>query len=135
MKTHPFPGKARLKSRTAVEALFARNSSHDGSCLCYPLRAVWNSRQPHNTDTQLAKLMISVPKKKLRHAVDRVTARRRIREAWRLARAFDTTGNNDVAIIYVADELKNYRRIAAAVDKIIARLQNGSHPAAHTTQP
>lgn len=128
MKTHPFPAAARLKGQKAVDNLFLNRSRGGCSCLCYPLRAVWidratvDARSTAATST-LTRLLISVPKKKLRHAVDRTTARRRIREAWRLADAFRNTGNRDVAIIYVADKLKNYDRISAAVSKIIANLQ------------
>ena len=73
--------------------------------------------------------MISVPKKKLRHAVDRVTMRRRIREAYRLNRRLAPVLSDtplDIAFIYVASRLEPYSRIEASMKKILAKIQPSS---------
>ena len=69
--------------------------------------------------------LISVPKRKLRHAVDRVKMRRRIREAYRLNHG-DIAGSEgtrlQVAFIYVADHLEHYGRVERAMKRILASL-------------
>ena len=67
--------------------------------------------------------MISVPKKRLRHAVDRVTMRRRIRKAFRLNHAACELPDGirlDIAFVYVADKLMPYH----AVEKSLKRILN-----------
>ena len=69
--------------------------------------------------------LISVPKRKLRHAVDRVKMRRRIREAYRRNHG-DIAGSEgtrlQVAFIYVADHLEHYGRVERAMKRILASL-------------
>ena len=75
-------------------------------------------------------VMITIPKRKIRHAVDRVLLRRRVREAWRLHRgalrsAIEQTGRYrlmGVGIIYMADEVLPMSRIEPKIKKIINRL-------------
>lgn len=112
----------KLCSQTALDMLFGRTARPgcppSSKSLCYPLRAVWMSN-PVNAG-QPAKFMIMVPKRRLRHAVDRVQMRRRIREAYRLNRNLfeaQTPGLN-IAFIYVADTLKPY----AAIDRAMRHL-------------
>lgn len=62
--------KQRLCSPTAIEALFAHSPESRGA-LCYPLRAVWRPDPARRSDAPLA-FVIVVPKRRLRHAVDRV---------------------------------------------------------------
>lgn len=71
--------------------------------------------------------MISVPKKRLRHAVDRVTMRRRIREAYRLLRdahPMPEGARFDVAFIYVDSSLQPYSKVASAMEKMLSRIAN-----------
>ncbi len=83
----------RLRLRTLVEQLFAKGDS----LFEWPLRAV---ARPLGADalgamfkghvpagTGRLQMLVTVPKRRRRHAVDRVLMRRRIREAWRLNRA------------------------------------------------
>ncbi|MDE7159441.1 MAG: ribonuclease P protein component [Muribaculaceae bacterium] len=81
---------AKLRHRSLVEGVFAGGKNiYD-----YPLRLTWRS-----LDAEALKgcfrdevpplvgplqMLVTVPKKKRRHAVDRVLMRRRIREAFRL---------------------------------------------------
>ncbi len=74
--------REKLCSVTAIENLFARKEGN-GSAMAYPLRAVWRVSERNGASIQF---LISIPKKRLRHAVDRVTMRRRVREAYRLNR-------------------------------------------------
>lgn len=69
----------KLTSRTAVNRLF--DEGH--SLMAFPLRAAYRLRPAGERHVQF---LISIPKKRIRKAVQRVTLRRRVREAYRLNR-------------------------------------------------
>ena len=111
--------KEKLCSTTAIDSLFARGAGVS-STLAYPLRAVWRNNPRRHSDSPIA-FMISVPKRRLHHAVDRVLMRRRIREAYRLGRldvSLPEGSRLDLAIVYVADRKLPY----SAVDTALKRL-------------
>lgn len=113
--------KQRLCSPTAIETLFAPASNAKTS-LCYPLRAVWRSDPGRRSDAPLA-FVVMVPKRRLRHAVDRVCMRRRIREAFRLGHAaccLPEGARVDVAFVYVANSLKPYAQIEHSMQCLLA---------------
>lgn len=71
--------------------------------------------------------MISVPKKRLRHAVDRVAVRRRIREAYRLNRSLlgDVAEMPvDIAFIYLSDKVLPSAQIHAAMCKALGKVRD-----------
>lgn len=127
----------RLCSQTSIDRLFAASQSRQAdTALAYPLRAVWYQRRGYDaTSGPALKFLISIPKKRLHKAVDRVLMRRRVREAYRLARhslvPSDTDRHLAVAFIYVADKPVEYRRVSAAMSKILRRI----FPAAAATTP
>lgn len=132
-----FPKSERLRHHSLVEKLFAEGQS----LYEYPLRLVWrvmdaesltSNFRDHVPDTIAPlQLMITVPKKRRRHAVDRVRMRRIIREAWRLSRRplrsyIETeTGLRtvSVAIIYMANENLPYAKIASRMEKLQEQLR------------
>lgn len=71
----------RLKSRKLIDGVFAKGLSVSS----YPLRLVWVEAALQTTYT--AQLAISVPKRNFKHATNRNTLKRRIREAYRLNKA------------------------------------------------
>lgn len=89
--------------------------------MAYPWRAVWRSR---SGDTPAcSRFLISVPKKRLKHAVDRVTMRRRCREAYRLNRhLLGDAGSADIAFVYVGAALTDYCHTERAIKKILSRI-------------
>ncbi len=96
------------------------------SAMAYPLRAVWrtNSKRDNGSDIQF---LISIPKKRLRHAVDRVKMRRRVREAYRLNLPdFDMPEGDktDLALIYVANELKDYKTVEKAICRLLQKIKD-----------
>ncbi len=122
--------KEKLCSTVAIERLFTRDGqSH--AALEYPLRAVWRENPGRRSDAPLA-FVVSVPKRRLRHAVDRVAMRRRIREAYRLMRPgypMPAGTRVDVAFIYLADGLLPYSRVEGAMRRIMAKIQASLAPA------
>lgn len=132
MATNKLPKVHRLCSKTAIDRLFSHcDPQGGGSALAYPLRAVWapasGGAGEDGTWRPPLKFLISIPKKRLRHAVDRVLMRRRVREAYRLARPekiADTpqTPRYDVAFIYVADKIEEYARVNTAVRRLLKKI-------------
>lgn len=83
-----FPKRERITSQKLIDKLFS-GKAH--SFVAFPLRVVWQvekpalpASSPASPVAPVAQVLISVPKKRLRHAVDRNRAKRQIREAYRL---------------------------------------------------
>lgn len=115
--------KEKLCSAVAIDTLFGRGAGVK-SALAYPLRAVWRHNPRRHSDAPIA-FVVSVPKRRLRHAVDRVAMRRKIREAYRLSRPSLTLPEGaryDVAFIYVADRLTDYRSVERAMDRLTRKI-------------
>lgn len=105
----------------AIEQLFALS---EFSRIAYPLRIVARQNNRRSSDARIA-FLISVPKKRLRHAVDRVTMRRRTREAYRLNHrnyALPEGLRLDVAFVYVADSLSDYGKVEKAMCRLLEAL-------------
>ena len=135
-KRFTFPKSERLRHKGLVDPLFERGKK----CFEYPVRVmykIWTEEELQGSfkievPAGIAPLqvMITIPKRKIRHAVDRVLLRRRVREAWRLHRgalrsAIEQTGRYrlmGVGIIYMADEVLPMSRIEPKIKKIINRL-------------
>lgn len=110
------PKQTKLCSLTAIDALFASGKG----ALAYPLRMLCAP-----SSTPGIKFFISVPKKRLRHAVDRVLMRRRIREAYRLMRPeLSSELSFNIAFIYVGKGLESYSRVEHALRKLLAQLDS-----------
>ncbi len=114
----------RLRGTTTLDALFTAKDGTDGigKALAYPLRAVW--RQCDDTKADIA-FMVNIPKRRLRHGVDRVQMRRRVREAMRLSMPRPDRADErhiQLALIYVADSVLPYKRVLGSVRRILAAL-------------
>ena len=113
----------KLRSTTAIDALFRGGAT----AYAYPIRATFRAVTAGNYQP-VARFMITVPKRKLRHAVDRVAVRRRIREAYRLNRgplyaALAETGVSvEVAFIYLADKVKGYASIEPRMREVLRQI-------------
>lgn len=119
----------KLCSPTAIDMLFSRGATSHcedeiSTAIAYPLRAVWRVNSHRNTGSPI-NFLISIPKKRLRHAVDRVKMRRRVREAYRLNRHNFETGENiyiDLAFIYIANDLKDYHSVERSVCRLLQKI-------------
>ena len=100
MKRNTFPLKEHLKSKRVIEKLYAEGAS----VTAYPLRAVFLEQQEQEP---IAAILISVAKKRFRHAVDRNLVKRRIREAYRTSKhpLIEALANDGkkmaIAILYI----------------------------------
>lgn len=118
--------REKLCSLKAIEALFgpgARKDSCSHAVMAFPWRAVWriNESRPQ----QCAQFLISVPKKRLKRAVDRVRMRRVMREAYRLNRhMLPAEVKVDMVIIYVADHLTEHHASVKSIGKIFKTIDS-----------
>lgn len=144
MTTLTFPKSERLRLQALVDPLFREGKS----LFEYPLRLVYRPLTADELEGSFRigvpagiaplQVMITVPKKKRRHAVDRVLMRRRIREGWRLQRRkLREAVEQDpglrtlsVAIIYAADTNIDSARIHGKIDRLITKLINRLNPPA-----
>lgn len=116
--------KQKLCSQVAIDMLFAPGAGCQAA-LSYPLRAIWRLNPGRRCDAPL-QMLISVPKKRLRHAVDRVKMRRRAREAFRLWQHEHPAPEGarvDMAFIYVASRLEPYAAVERAVRRLLRDMQ------------
>ena len=130
------PKSARLHHRSLQERLFSEGSKlHE-----YPLKLIWNSLSGPELEKNFRdrvpdligplQLLVSVPKKKRRKAVDRVLMRRRIREAFRLNRepllgvvaCIPEIRTVSIGLIYMKEANVNYDVIEEKMRKLIDRL-------------
>lgn len=121
--------KEKLCSATAIEQLFTPGYA-ETSKLAYPLRMLARRNPARHSDAPVA-FLISIPKKRLRHAVDRVLMRRRTREAYRLNHrnyALEQGVRLDVAFVYVAKELIPYSEIEKSMCRLLRHLSE-AYPA------
>ena len=126
----------KLRSRTAVNRLFDEGKS----LMAFPLRAAYRLRDPGDNNVQF---LVTIPKKRIRKAVNRVTLRRRVRESYRLARrelltpvleAHDT--GVDIAFVYLDRVPAPYAVIQEKMALLLSRIAQAvseQHPV--TTQP
>lgn len=77
---HIFPKSEHLCLKRDIEALFTPQS-HSHSA--FPLRMLVRE-VPYNEGEKRVKMLVSVSKRKFKHAVDRNRAKRQVREAYRL---------------------------------------------------
>lgn len=130
------PKSGRIHHRSLQEQLFRNGSSIYSS----RLKLVWNSLDADRLRKNFrdsvppgigpVQLLVSVPKKRRKRAVDRVLLRRRIREAYRDAYApllekvvaIPSIRTLSVAIIYQADHNILYAEIRENVVKLIEKL-------------
>ena len=131
-----FPKSARLHHRSLQERLFT-----DGEKLIeYPLRMVWRSMTAEELEKNFCnhvppdigrvQVVVSVPKKKRRRAVDRVLMRRRIREAFRLSRPLliqmlaerEEVRTVAIGLVYMKEANVAYKELKEKLDRLLVKM-------------
>lgn len=113
----------KLCSRTAINNIFGSGKS----AICYPLRAAFSIGDDNGTPAQF---LISIPKKKIRKAVNRVLLRRRVREAYRLNRHLliphlqEKKCSLKVAFLYLSDEIADYSVINDKMQALMKKIND-----------
>lgn len=116
----------KLTSRTAIERLFGEGKS----LMAFPLRAAYRLREPGDAPVQF---LISIPKKRIRRAVNRVLLRRRTREAYRLNRRELLTPTLlqqgigvDIAFVYLDNTPAPYSVINEKMTSLLQRIASAA---------
>ncbi|MEA4937314.1 MAG: ribonuclease P protein component [Paludibacter sp.] len=122
MPEFKFPKKEKLCGEIRIGKLFSEGKAF----IVYPLRVVYlQSEERTNTPV---KVLISVPKKKIRFAVQRNKIKRLIREAYRLNKSDFIVAINEkhislhIAITYVADKETDFTLIQEKVRLILSKI-------------
>ena len=124
----------KLRSRIAIDHLF-----DDGvSLMAFPLRAAFRLRPRGENPVQF---LISIPKKRIRKAVNRVTLRRRTREAYRLnrnvlllAQLEQLDLGVDIAFVYLDSKPAPYSVINEKVTTLLTRIAQAAIDQSSTPQ-
>jgi len=124
----------KLCSRIAVDRLFGEGKS----LMAFPLRAAYRLRPRGEHPVQF---LISIPKKRIRKAVMRVTLRRRVREAYRLSRQelllepLEQMGwGVDIAFVYLDSTLAPYSVIDEKMTSLLTRIVRAAQEQSLTSQ-
>jgi ribonuclease P protein component len=117
-----FSKQERLSGEKPIEQLFLKGSSF----ICYPYRVVWCS-QVSDDDTIPLRMLVSVSKKKFKHATDRNFIKRQMREAFRLNKQFyydliEIKRLVNVAFIWIPAEKLDFVRVDEKMKEALVRL-------------
>lgn len=111
-------GKAEhLCSRKDTDLLWSEGKKFT----VFPFRVVVRERE----EGYGVKLLIVVRKKNFHHAVDRNRWRRLIREAYRRQKVVVSNLNADVGIMVISDEIIEYAKVYAKMQKVLERIAEG----------
>ncbi len=115
---YSFSKKERLYGKKKIEELFRKGSSFYLSD--FQVRYLeTNEESPHQ-------ILISVPKRNFKRAVDRNLLKRRIREAYRLNKEIIHQGSKSmsfyIAFIYLSKQILTFQDIQTQLKKCLERL-------------
>ncbi len=123
-----FTHKERLKGLKTIENLFDGGQSF----IAYPFRIVFLKKETLPNDEAPVRVLISVPKKRFKKAVDRNRIKRLIREAYRLNKTdinqFVSSQNSQilVAFQYVSNDILKFdaieQKMILALNKLMKQV-------------
>lgn len=121
-----FTKPERINSKSLIDKLFAGSNP---SMAMFPVRVVFMKVEKGHFGKDIpAAILISVPKKRFHHAVDRNRVKRLVRESYRTQKHqlwdYLKDKDYDVAIAYVCitDQLPSFRKVHKTVGKSLARI-------------
>ena len=119
-----FQKRERVVSEKLIDELF--NGGHSHSLAAFPLRVIY-MKSEHQDGQPPVQVLISVPKKRFHHAVDRNRVKRQIREAYRrqkslLADKVPPTQILVIAFVWLSDQLQPSAEIDRRVKNLLERM-------------
>jgi ribonuclease P protein component len=121
---YTFKKEERLCNKKLIDELFHKGSSF----LCYPFKASW-LMVDDAVQTVPVQLLISVSKRRYKHAVDRNLVKRRLRETYRLNKQqhlYDLLAVADKKIIvsigYIGKQIESYELFDKKMLKLFKQL-------------
>lgn len=124
-RRNTFTKAERITRKKLIDQLFAGGNP---SMAAFPLRAVYMPL-PADSQSSAVSILISVPKRKLRHAVDRNRMKRQIRQAYRtqkhaLAQTLATRGLRlALAFVCIAGAPCDTPQVERSVRRILRRIE------------
>ena len=122
----------RLTSQLVIDKLFAGGNA---SMAAFPLRIVYMQMEKQEGSQQLdgvqqppVSILVSVPKKRFRHAVDRNRMKRIVREAYRLNKHILWNALQEknfrlaIAFVCITDTLPTFRSVNKSMRKALIRI-------------
>lgn len=121
MKPNGFPKAEHLCLQRQIEALFAHPDDH---ATVWPLRCIWRK-----ADEGCNKMLVSVAKRRLHHAVDRNHAKRQVREFYRLNKYLitsdaDTSFPLHVGFVWLADRPIDSEKVEKSIVHLLEKCRN-----------
>lgn len=113
----------RLNSKLVIDKLFAGGNS---SMAVFPLRVVF--MKVEKNEKAPVSVLISVPKKRFHHAVDRNRLKRLVRETYRTRKhiLWDALADKDyglaVAFVCITDNMPSYQIVCKSMQKALVRI-------------
>jgi ribonuclease P protein component len=119
---HCLPKQERLVSRRLIETLFSGSQS----VAAFPLRAVYKIKE-RAREEEPVQLLISVPKKRFHHAVDRNRVKRQVREAYRHNKSLIYPALSDqqqllLAIVWLSDRHFSTTEVEQRLTTLLKRI-------------
>ena len=118
-----FPKREHIVSTRLIDLLFGSGSK---ALVAYPLRVVYRLVPRQQTGVE-AQMLISVPKKRFKHAVDRNRLKRQVREAYRhqkepLVAAVPADQCLLIGFVWIADEHTPSTIVNSRMEKLLKRI-------------
>ena len=125
-RRYTFNKSERLCSKKLIERLFAGGNK---SFPTFPLRVVYMCLPPEETEAD-ASILISVPKKRFKHAVKRNQVKRQVREAYRrnkhilldALKAQETSVKMVMAFIWLDNKIHSMEEVEYKVKKLLTHI-------------
>lgn len=112
----------RISRKHLIEQLFGAKNA---SATAYPLRAVWLTVDREEGDADI-QILVSVSKRRFKHAVKRNRVKRQLREAYRLHPEWRPSVAEGkqllIAFIWLADRLYDSDYVAKGVEKAMRKV-------------
>lgn len=119
---HTFKKEERLCSFREINALLKEGKRFN----CDSFKVIYKYCMEENgtgNEPGIRKILISVPKKLFKRAVDRNLLKRRIREAYRKNKdILDRTGQLSFMVIYNSREVESYGAVESQIKKILQKM-------------
>lgn len=119
-----FKKAERINSQLVIDKLFGGGNT---AMSVFPLRAIYMI-ESLDEGTVPVRVLVSVPKKRFKHAVDRNRMKRQVREAYRLNKHELYTLAEEkgllvsIAFICITDELVETPKVEKSMKKILSRI-------------
>lgn len=119
--------KERIVSQKLIDELFGSRQGH--ALTAFPLRAIYINKVRAKADDPAVLLLISVPKRRFKHAVDRNRVKRQVREAYRhqkglLAGDIDPNRQIAIALIWMSNRHYPTPTVFGRVGELLSRISD-----------